>query len=77
MDNEFTKFKKLESEYLRLLEIAPQAEDRKNLYKSKGVPLEKLGEHILDLEKEIIKLKEELSSDGIDVSSYLEKDNSF
>jgi len=76
MNNEFVNFKKLEAEYLRLLEIAPQGENRKNLYKSKGVSLEKLGEHILFLEKEITKLKEELSSDGIDVNSYLEKDNS-
>lgn len=74
MNNEFVKFKKLETEYLRLLEIASHGENRRNL---KDVPLEKLGEHILDLEKEIVKLKEELSSDGIDVNSYLEKDNSL
>lgn len=63
MDNEFARFKKLKSEYLRLLEVAPHGENRLNL--NKDVPLEKLGEHNLDLEKEIKKLEDELSSEGI------------
>lgn len=65
MDDEFTKFKQLQSEYLRLLEISSFGESRKNLYQSKGIPLGKLGKEISFLEKEIIKLKDKFLSEGI------------
>lgn len=74
MKNEFIKFKQLEAEYLRLLKISPHGEEGMRLFKSKSVPMEKLGEHILFLENGITKLKEELSSNGVDVKSFLEND---
>ncbi|MFA4890195.1 MAG: hypothetical protein WC587_00980 [Candidatus Paceibacterota bacterium] len=62
---DYSKLKKLEAEYLHLLKVSSQGEERIKLFESKSIPLEKHGEHIVFLENEIIKLKEELSSEGI------------
>ena len=77
MGNEFIKFKKLKAEYLCLLKISLQGEGGVKLFESKSIPLEKLEEYNIFLEGEIAKLKEELVSDGVDVNSYLENNNSL
>ncbi len=71
MEDKFAKLKRLKSEYLCLLEISPQEEERIKFF-TNGTPLEKLEEHIILFENEIMKLKEELSSSGVDVKSLLE-----
>lgn len=69
MEDKFAKLKRLKAEYLCLLEISPQEKERIKLF-TNGTPLEKLEEHIILLENEITKLKEELSSSGVDVKSH-------
>ena len=72
MENKFTKSKKLEAEHVHLLGLAPQGEERIKLFQSKGVRgLENIEEYNISLEKENRDLKKELSSEGIDVDSYL------
>jgi len=72
MDNEFEKFKKLKVDYLYLLEISPQGEEKIKLFESQSIPMKKLRDYVIFLENEIAKLKEELSSDGVDVNNFLE-----
>lgn len=76
MSNEFTKLNKLKTEYLHLLKIAPEGDERIRLFKSKSVPIENLTEYIGFLENEITKLKETLSFDEIDVNTYLKNNSS-
>lgn len=73
--NGWARFKRLEAEYLRLLEISPQGKEHTRFFKSGSAPMEKLEGRITFLENEITKLKEELSSSGVDVKNYLKNDD--
>ena len=74
MESDLEKFKKFKDEYLYLLEISPQGDEHRALFESERVPLVELGEHIISLKNKITKLKEELSSSGVDIKSFLEND---
>lgn len=65
MRSEFTKLRDIETEYVRLLEISSQGEEKIKLYKSGSVPMGQLSEHIEFLTAEIKKLKGQLLSDGV------------
>jgi len=56
MDNEFEKFKKLKVDYLYLLEISPQGEEKIKLFESQSIPMKKLRDYVIFLENEIAKL---------------------
>lgn len=76
MDNEFVKLRKLNAVYLCLLKKASHGEERTRLFESTSTRGRELRDLIEFLEKEIVKLKEELSSEGVDVSSCPEINSS-